>query len=126
MSPLIHKAAHAALCAAFLLSMGLTQAQTAPTDPSAHGTAGTPAAPAAASTPDLSEGEVVRWDATTAKVTLRHGPIQNLEMPPMTMVFRVTDPAQAAQTIKPGAKVRFRAEQQNGAYVVTRIEAVAN
>lgn len=82
------------------------------------------AAPAAATT-DLSEGEVVRWDAASAKVTLRHGPIRNLDMPPMTMVFRVTDPAQAAQ-VKAGAKVRFRAEQQAGAYVVTRIEPVAN
>ena len=85
---------------------------------------GSHAAPAAA-TADLSEGEVVRWDAASAKVTLRHGPIRNLDMPPMTMVFRVTDPAQAAQ-VKPGAKVRFRAEQQAGAYVVTRIEPVAN
>lgn len=82
------------------------------------------AAPAAA-TADLSEGEVVRWDAASAKVTLRHGPIRNLDMPPMTMVFRITDPAQAAQ-VKAGAKVRFRAEQQAGAYVVTRIEPVAN
>ncbi len=82
------------------------------------------AAPAAA-TADLSDGEVVRWDAASAKVTLRHGPIRNLDMPPMTMVFRVTDPVQAAQ-VKPGAKVRFRAEQQAGAYVVTRIEPVAN
>ncbi|EJE51734.1 hypothetical protein PMI14_03596 [Acidovorax sp. CF316] len=81
---------------------------------------GSHAAPAAA-TSDLSEGEVVRWDAASAKVTLRHGPIRNLDMPAMTMVFRVTDPAQAAQ-VRPGAKVRFRAEQQAGAYVVTRIE----
>lgn len=85
---------------------------------------GSHAAPAAAAA-DLSEGEVVRWDAASAKVTLRHGPIRNLDMPPMTMVFRITDPAQAAQ-VKAGAKVRFRAEQQAGAYVVTRIEPVAN
>ncbi|KRC17018.1 copper-binding protein [Acidovorax sp. Root219] len=95
-----------------------------------HGSHAAPAAaqatnaPAAA-TPELSEGEVVRWDAASAKVTLRHGPIRNLDMPPMTMVFRITDPAQAAQ-VKAGAKVRFRAEQQAGAYVVTRIEPVAN
>lgn len=122
MSPVIPKAAHAALCAALLLSIGLAQAQTAPPD---HSGQGSPAASAAAATPELSEGEVVRWDAASAKVTLRHGPIQNLEMPPMTMVFRVADPAQAAQAIKPGDKVRFRAEQQNGTYVVTRIEAAA-
>ncbi len=97
-----------------------------------HGSHAAPAAPqpttahpSAAATTDLSEGEVLRWDAASAKVTLRHGPIRNLDMPPMTMVFRVTDPAQATQ-VKAGAKVRFRAEQQAGAYVVTRIEPVAN
>lgn len=89
-----------------------------------HGSHAAPTAPQAATT-ELSEGEVVRWDAASAKVTLRHGPIRNLDMPPMTMVFRITDPAQAAQ-VKAGAKVRFRAEQQAGAYVVTRIEPVAN
>ncbi len=89
-----------------------------------HGSpAETAAAPAAA--PDLSEGEVVRWDAASGKLTLRHGPIRNLDMPPMTMVFRVADPALAAK-IKAGAKLRFRAEQQSGAYVVTRIEPVPN
>lgn len=95
-----------------------------------HGSHATPTAPQAAAAPvaataELSEGEVVRWDAATAKLTLRHGPIRNLDMPPMTMVFRVTDPAQAAQ-VKAGAKVRFRAEQQAGAYVVTRIEPATN
>ena len=87
-----------------------------------HGSHAAPTAPqTAAAAPELTQGEVVRWDAASAKVTLRHGPIRNLDMPPMTMVFRVTDPAQAAQ-VKAGAKVRFRAEQQAGAYVVTRIE----
>ena len=88
--------------------------------------AATPTAPAAdtalaAATAELSEGEVVRWDPRTSKVTLRHGPIKNLDMPPMTMVFVVKDTTNAA-AIMPGAKLRFRAEQQQGAYVLTRIE----
>ena len=69
----------------------------------------------------LSEGEIIRWDARTLRVTLRHGEIKNLEMPPMTMVFRVQD-AGVLGELKPGDKVRFRAEQVNGVYHVTRIE----
>ena len=71
---------------------------------------------------DLSEGEITRWDPRTGKVTLRHGEIKNLGMPPMTMVFRVTDASMLAP-FKPGDKVRFRAEQRAGAYIVTRMEA---
>ena len=69
----------------------------------------------------LSEGEITRWDARTLRVTLHHGEIKNLEMPPMSMVFRVQD-AGALGELKPGDKVRFRAEQVNGVYHVTRIE----
>ena len=69
----------------------------------------------------LSEGEITRWDARTLRVTLRHGEIKNLEMPPMTMVFRVQD-AGVLGDLKTGDKVRFRAEQVSGAYHVTRIE----
>ena len=71
---------------------------------------------------DLSEGEVTRVDAAALKVTLRHGELKNLNMPPMTMVFRVTDASMLAP-FKPGDKVRFRVEQRTGAYIVTRMEA---
>ena len=70
---------------------------------------------------ELSEGEITRWDPRTLRVTLRHGEIKNLEMPPMTMVFRVSD-ASVLGDLQPGDKVRFRAEQVSGAYQVTRIE----
>ena len=70
---------------------------------------------------DLSEGEVTRVDVAALKVTLRHGELKNLNMPPMTMVFRVQDAAQLAP-LKAGDKVRFRAEQVKGAYYATRIE----
>ena len=70
---------------------------------------------------ELSEGEITRWDPRTLRVTLKHGEIKNLEMPPMTMVFRVAD-ASVVGDLKPGDKVRFRAEQISGAYHVQRIE----
>lgn len=56
-------------------------------------------------------------------MTLRHGPIVNLEMPGMTMVFR-TAASKMLDTLKEGDKVRFSAERVNGAIAVTRIEAV--
>ena len=81
--------------------------------------------PAATASPaqqaELSEGEITRWDPRTLRLTLKHGEIKNLEMPPMTMVFRVQDAALLAP-LKAGDKVRFRAEQVKGAYYATRIE----
>ncbi|MFT3811904.1 MAG: copper-binding protein [Acidovorax sp.] len=70
----------------------------------------------------LSEGEITRWDARTGKITLRHGELTNLDMPAMTMVFTLQAPAQIGD-LKVGDKVRFRAEQVNGALAVTHIEA---
>ena len=85
-----------------------------------HAAAAASAAPSDQS--DLSEGEITRWDPRTRKVTLRHGELKNLDMPPMTMVFRVND-ASLLAPLRPGDKVRFRAEQQEGGYVITRMEA---
>ncbi|MDT0138140.1 copper-binding protein [Acidovorax sp. PRC11] len=77
-------------------------------------------APASPSTV-LSEGEVVRWNAATRRITLRHGELRNLDMPPMTMVFRVREtPADAV--LVPGARVRFLAERDVGGFAVSRIE----
>jgi len=96
--------------------------QAAAHDHAAHGAQSAETAPAAVSQ-DLSEGEVTRWDARTSKVTLRHGELKNLGMPPMTMVFqlRVAAPEPA---LKAGDKVRFRAEQDQGAFVVTQLEVL--
>ena len=60
-------------------------------------------------------------DKDNKKITLKHGEIKNLEMPPMTMAFRVAD-ASVVGDLKPGDKVRFRAEQVSGAYHVRWIE----
>lgn len=69
----------------------------------------------------LAEGEIRRIDRDAQKITIRHGPIANLNMPPMTMVFQAGNPALLGQ-IKPGDKVKFSATQERGAYVVTHIE----
>ena len=69
----------------------------------------------------LADGEVRRVDKEAKKLTIRHGPIKNLDMPPMTMVFQVTDPAMLDQ-VKPGDKIKFSADKVGGAYTVTNLE----
>ena len=71
-----------------------------------------------------TDGEVRKVDKAAGKVTLKHGPIANLEMPPMTMVFRVKDAAMLEQ-VKAGDKVRFKAEKIQGAYTVTEVAPAA-
>jgi Cu/Ag efflux protein CusF len=78
----------------------------------------TPAAKEAS--PSATEGEVRRIDRESGKITIRHGPIRNLDMPPMTMVFQVADRAML-DAVKPGDKVTFEAEKVGSAYRVTRI-----
>jgi len=70
----------------------------------------------------LYDGEIRKIDKSAAKITIRHGPMPRLDMPPMTMVFQVKDKALLDQA-KPGDKVKFDAEKVGGAFVVTRIEA---
>lgn len=69
----------------------------------------------------MTSGEVRKIDADQGKLTLRHEAIGNLDMPPMTMVFRVEKP-ELLKDLKPGDKVQFRAESQSGALVVTHIQ----
>ena len=69
----------------------------------------------------LADGEIRRVNKDANKITIKHGPIVNLDMPGMTMVFQVKDPAMLDQ-VKAGDKVKFAAEKIGGAYVVTRIE----
>jgi Cu(I)/Ag(I) efflux system periplasmic protein CusF len=80
-----------------------------------------PAPSSAPATSPMSEGEVRKVDKDAGKVTLRHGPLVNLDMPPMTMVFRVSDP-KMLDGLKDGDKVRFNVERANGAFTVTKIE----
>ena len=70
---------------------------------------------------DMSEAEVRKIDLGAAKITLKHGEIKNLDMPPMTMVFNVRDKA-ALETLKTGDKVKFKAINEDGKYTVTEIQ----
>lgn len=82
------------------------------------------APPSQAASLPWSEGEVRKVDTTAGKLTLRHGEIRNLDMPPMTMVFQVREPAWLSP-LKAGDRVRFTADKVNGAYLVMSIEPLA-
>ena len=70
----------------------------------------------------MVNGQVTKIDESAGKITLKHGPIKNLDMNEgMTMVFRVQDPAMLKQ-VKVGDKVKFDADRINGQITVTKIE----
>ncbi len=68
------------------------------------------------------EGEVTKIDESAGKLTIKHGPIPNLDMDSMTMVFRVMEPDMLKQ-VKVGDKIKFDADRVNGAITVTQMEA---
>ena len=69
----------------------------------------------------LVDGEIRKVDKDAKKITIQHGPLLSLDMPAMTMVFRVKEPAMLDQ-VKAGDKVKFQAEKIGGAFTVTKIE----
>ena len=70
---------------------------------------------------EMIDGEVRKVDMDTKKLTIKHGPMPSLDMPAMTMVFHVKDPAML-EKVKAGDKVKFQAEKLSGAFTVTGIE----
>jgi Cu(I)/Ag(I) efflux system periplasmic protein CusF len=77
--------------------------------------------PAVAQSAPMVDGEVTKVDPSGKKLTIRHGPLTNLDMPAMTMVFDLQDPA-IAQSVKPGDKVRFSADRVKGRITVLELE----
>ncbi len=83
-------------------------------------------APVAMQTVDatvLSDGEIRKIDKETGKITIKHGPIKHLDMPPMSMVFTARDRT-LLDKVKVGDKIRFMAIEENGKMVVTDVQAV--
>lgn len=69
----------------------------------------------------MIDGQVQKIDASAEKITLKHGPIKNLDMDSMTMVFRVKEPAML-KDLKVGDKVKFEADRVNGQLTVIKLE----
>ena len=82
----------------------------------AHHDMAASAAPAA-----MSTGEVVKVDKEAGKITLRHGPLENLGMPGMTMAFRVAESGMLEQ-VQPGDQVRFVAGRAGGALTIMTLQ----
>ena len=68
-----------------------------------------------------ADGEIKKIDATNAKVTIKHGTLSNLDMPPMTMAFKAVPPT-LLKGLAVGDQVSFDADKVDGVYVVTRIQ----
>jgi len=69
----------------------------------------------------VADGEIRKVDKANGKVTIKHGEIKALNMPPMTMVYPVSDVAMLDK-VKPGDKVRFKASNDSGKLTVTELE----
>jgi len=80
------------------------------------------ATPPAAQSSVMTAGAVRKIDVANGKITLKHGPIVNLDMPGMTMVFRVQSP-ELLKAVKVGDTVKFHVENLNGVFTVTAIQA---
>ncbi|EXI81951.1 MAG: Cation efflux system protein CusF precursor [Candidatus Accumulibacter appositus] len=101
-----------------LFALALANPVFAAAEHDAHHQAGGGAASAKVA---ASEGTVKKVDKAAGKVTIKHGPLANLNMPPMTMAFRVSDPAML-DNVKAGEKVSFTAENVGDALTVTALE----
>ena len=77
----------------------------------------------ASAKPDMTDGEVRKVDKEAGKLTIRHGVIKHLDMPPMTMVFVAKDKA-LLENVKAGDKVRFMTAHENGQMIVTDIQPI--
>lgn len=72
---------------------------------------------------DMAEGEIRKISKDTGKLTIKHGAIKNLDMPPMTMTFNAKDPAML-DNIAVGDKVRFTVIDKDGKMTVTELQPV--
>jgi Cu/Ag efflux protein CusF len=106
-------------CAALVLAGADASARMQAHEHAQHDAAPAPAQGDAAT---LSNGEIKKVDKDSGKLTIKHGPLVNLDMPAMTMAFKVQDPAMLDQ-VKAGDQVQFRVERINGMFAVTRLEA---
>ncbi|MFC5507921.1 MULTISPECIES: copper-binding protein [Hyphomicrobiales] len=78
----------------------------------------------AVSLPALAQqvnGTVKKIDEAQGKLTIDHGPIKNLDMDAMSMVFRAGEPAML-KGLKAGDKIKFDADRVNGQITVTKLQ----
>ncbi|MGF6602165.1 Cu/Ag efflux protein CusF [Paraburkholderia sp. GAS448] len=81
----------------------------------------TPSAPKTSSNTALTDAQVKKVDPETGMVTLKHGALDNVGMPPMTMAFKAKDAAIVKQ-VHEGNKVKVRVENVNGTLTIVKLE----
>jgi Cu(I)/Ag(I) efflux system protein CusF len=69
---------------------------------------------------EWAQGLVRKVDPAAQKLTIRHGEIKSIDMPPMTMVFNAREPA-LLDGIRVGDTIEFQAEMEGSKYYVTNI-----
>jgi Cu/Ag efflux protein CusF len=68
-----------------------------------------------------NEGIVRSIDKAAGEIIIRHGPLPEMDMPPMTMAFEVRDPG-LLDTVRTGDRVIFKVELLKGRFTVTAIQ----
>lgn len=68
----------------------------------------------------MATGTITKIDTQWNKLTIDHGPLANLEMEAMTMVFEVADPAMI-ESLSEGQEIQFTADRVKGKLTVTEI-----
>ena len=76
----------------------------------------------AAMATDMTDGEIRKVDKDSKKITIKHAEIKGLDMPAMTMVFQVKDPA-LLDKVQSGDKVKFKVIKTDSGYVVTDLQS---
>lgn len=109
--------------AMILASAALTAVPALAQEPAEHDARHQAASADAGNSAALTEGEVRKVDKEAKKLTIRHGALENLGMPAMTMVFQVKDPAMLDQ-VSAGDKIRFAADKPGGSFTVVQLQRV--
>lgn len=76
---------------------------------------------ASAETMPMSDGLIKKIDKAGGAIVIKHGTLDSIGMPPMTMSFGVADKAWLSK-LKVGDKIRFLAEMKGGTPIVSHYE----
>jgi Cu/Ag efflux protein CusF len=77
--------------------------------------------PAGSSKSALTDAEIRKVDPASGMVTLKHGALENVGMPPMTMAFKARDAAMLKQAHE-GDKVKVRVENVGGTMTIVTMQ----
>ena len=76
---------------------------------------------ATAGAADFTKGKIKKIDRDAGKVTIIHEELKSLDMPAMTMVFRLAD-ATMLDAVKEGDAIEFVADRLDGKLTVVEIK----